>query len=140
MLILWKIEYHLSVWDKCALNTSRGNMWQLIFVAFYFFIVYIYHCCSYYQISMALKMKKRDEKLISHFLTTSIEIWWKKLYFGVILILELTPRSATNLSYGLRHWNTTGSCNNFLTDQTTQLFHVPRCPNDLDYCQQQRLL
>lgn len=138
MLILWKIEYHLSVWDKCALNTSRGNMWQLIFVAFYFFILYIYHC-SYYQIPMTLKIKKRDEKFISHFIITSIEIWWKILYFGVILILELTPRSAKNLSYGLRQGKTTESCNNFLTDQTTQLFHVPRCPSDLDYCQQQRL-
>lgn len=55
---LWKIKYHLSIWDdihKCVLNSLRDSMWHFTFYLFNFLAF-----AAYYKISMTLKLK--DEK------------------------------------------------------------------------------
>lgn len=115
-------------------------MWHLLFVVFISSFIFLLFCCLLSNLHGIKNGKWKEMKNLNHFFlffTTSGRVWWKDLYFGIILTLELALGSATNLFYGLRHWNITEVCNNFLSDQTTQWLHFPRCPSDLYYCQQQ---
>lgn len=124
---------------------SFERQYAILTLCYFLSLHSYFHCfAAYYQISMSLRVEnekrwKTQITVVVAAFAASAEVWWKKFIWASSWLLNLLLlRSAKNLLYGLRHWNTTELCSNFLSDQTTQLFHFPRCPSDLYYCQQQR--